>query len=126
MKDADGNNLNGNVTVHIGNYNYTVSVVDGTGSMVLRNVSAGTYAVSVDYAGTDKYTADSAVADDLVVSKITTQLELVNNTSLTLDVGDSASVNVTLKDADGNVIAYDGNITVRLGDYNYTVTLCRW
>ena len=72
---AGTTNLNGNVTVHIGNYNYTVSVVDGTGSMVLRNVSAGTYAVSVDYAGTDKYSADSAVADDLVVSKITTQLD---------------------------------------------------
>ena len=70
--------------------------------MVLRNVSAGTHAVSVDYAGTDKYTADSAVADDLVVSKIITEVTVVPSATAVYAGENNVTFTVTLKDNDNN------------------------
>ena len=55
LADIDGNNISGGIDVSVDNNSQTVNIVDGVGTLKVRNLSAGNYTVIAKYAGSEKY-----------------------------------------------------------------------
>ena len=105
----------GNVTVTVDGKDYNVSVSEGKGTLVIPDLKAGDYPVSVKYLGDDKY-EESTNATEFTVSKIKVDIQVIdqNNGTLTIVVGDNATGNVTVKVGDEiyNATVIDGVATV--------------
>ena len=61
----------GNVTVTIDGNNYNVAIIDGTGTLVLPQLAAGTYAISASIAEDAKYEESTTAAEIVAVPGIT-------------------------------------------------------
>ena len=106
-----GDNATGNVTVKVGDKEYTAEVVNGTAVVQLDdNVTPGTHDVEVIYSGDD--THEPQVADSKVtIPKYSTPI------SVDVDdcyVGDTAVVTVTLPDD------ATGTVTIEINGKSYT------
>ena len=123
MKDADGNVIayDGNITVRFGDYNYTVTLVDGKGNLTISNLAKGTYVVTAVFAETDKYVGSTSNSLTVLVDVVDTEVTISFTPDSNVHPGDNVTFTVTLKDADGNNL--NGNVTVHVGIYNYTVSV---
>ena len=98
--------MDATVTVSVNGTNYTVNIVAGTGSLELKDLSAGSYDIEVVYAENAKYLTNSN-ATTLDVSKVASSVT-VNVANIT--VGDVALVNITVTEG------ATGNVTIKIGD----------
>ena len=62
LKDIEGNNIDGELSVSIGEINKTVPVENGFGSTKVPVLNVGTYTVIANYAGNENYTASYAIS----------------------------------------------------------------
>ena len=114
---ATNNTYSGDVLVQIGGGNYTVSVVDGSGSLILPGLASGQYNVKVVSTPTDIFkTAESAVT--FVVNKLATG---VSAAKISTTYGTSKNLVVTLMDANGNILV-NKTVTVKLNNVVYKKT----
>ena len=126
LKDIDGNNINGTLSVSIGEQNHTVDVTDGVGSLPVSGLNAGNYVVVTNYGGNENYTSSSAMAK-FNVAKLTSQIVYENMTTTAVDVDTDGRVGeyfyITLTDSKGNALAnkfvqigFNGNVYNRTTD----------
>jgi len=114
---ATNNTFSGDVLVQIGGGNYTVSVVDGSGSLILPGLASGQYNVKVVSTPTDIFkAAESAVT--FAVNKLATG---VSAAKISTTYGTSKNLVVTLKDANGNILT-GKTVTVKLNNVVYKKT----
>ena len=73
LADIDGNNISGSIDVSVDNNSQTVDIVDGVGTLKVRNLSAGNYTVIAKYAGSEKYLPSYSLSE-FNVFKLGTQI----------------------------------------------------
>ena len=133
LTDVKGNNLDGILTVSVGNQNKTVNVTDGKGSIEISELNAGNYTVIADFAGNENYTASSNYSK-FNVAKIGSQIICENMTVTAVDVATDGRVGkyftITLKDKNGKPLAnkaiqigFNGNVYDRVTDENGSAKL---
>ena len=105
-------NFTGDVKLHLGNANSTVSIINGSGKVNVAGdkLAVGEVIVKVIFDGNDKYTNDTVNTTFTVKAKVVTAIQA---TAVTTTYGTSKNIVVTLKDANGNVLA-DKKVTVVL------------
>ncbi|MBQ9025181.1 MAG: Ig-like domain repeat protein, partial [Methanobrevibacter sp.] len=108
-------NINATVVVSVNNKNYTVSIVNGKGKLVLSDLANGTYNINATFAGDDKYIGDVSNTETLEVNKYETNLTV--RVSINIIVGDDAVITINLNESI--------NTTVKLtvGDDTYDVAV---
>ena len=118
VSSDDAYKVNDFVSVSVGDDNYTVCVVNGTGSFVVSGLLKGNYPVNAVYLGDDLFDAKNA-SSSITVNKVGISSMTVSVDS-PIYVGESSTVNVTLVSSDD---AYKVNdfVSVSVGDDNYTV-----
>ncbi len=120
LKTKDGDKISDEVILTIANNPYTIDVIDGSGSLVIGKMAAGNYTYSVEYKGSDNYTAATVngkfkVVDDLLDVNLTAQ-------DLTKYYGGSEPLKIFLRDSNGNPFAYQ-DIFVKIGSsQHYLIT----
>ena len=126
----------GNVVITVDGKDYTVAIVDGKATQVVKDLAAGDYAVTVKYGGDDKYVANQSIAN-FTVSKISdynmdisvSEIKEGENSTIGVDLPKDATGTVTVE-IDGekytaNVINGTANVIIfglSAGDYNITTT----
>ncbi len=110
--------FSGNVSVKIGNSNYNVSVVNGTGSAPVSGLAVGTYNAVATFAATDVFKASEKNTTFTVKPKVATA---ITASAVTTTYATSKNIVVTLKDANGNVLAGKA-VTVSLNGVSKTLT----
>jgi len=132
--------INGIVLVNVDSVGYYVNVTDGRGALKLSHLGAGSYDVSVQFLGDDKYNAQSNVTSFTVKAVTDEDIKVdvdLENKTITIEVPENATGNVTVvidgKNVTGEVInntivvnitdLLPGNHTIEViyGDKNYTV-----
>lgn len=96
----------GYATVTVGSNSYKVAIVNGTGSCIIPNLTAGTYNVTAQIAQDDKYLG----------STDTKQVTVSEGTDPAIERNAVATVSVTPTD-------YTGNVTVTIDGNNYNVAI---
>ena len=110
--------FNGALNVVINGVTYVVDVVNGAGSKTIStNLNLGTYNASIDYAGNENFTADSA-STSFTVSKRTTS---ITASAVTATYSVSKNLIATLKDKTGKAIS-GVKVTIKLNGKTYTKT----
>ena len=110
--------FNGALNVVINGVTYVVDVVNGAGSKTIStNLNPGTYNASIDYAGNENFTADSANTS-FTVSKRTTS---ITASAVTATYSVSKNLVATLKDKTGKAIS-GVKVTIKLNGKTYTKT----
>ena len=111
-KDATGN-----VTVHVDNKDYNVSVAEGKGILVVPGLKVGNYTVEVRYLGDRKY-EESVNSTVFSVNKISTEMEIIDNGNgtVTIVIPGNATGNVTVivDNQTFNATVINGTVTVNL------------
>ncbi|WP_133241952.1 Ig-like domain-containing protein, partial [Methanobrevibacter thaueri] len=114
--------VTGNITIKINgtDKNITLPIVDGKVNWTVGGLAVGNYVVIATYSGNANYT-DAVVTDDFNVLQIGTVLDVdVHN----IPVWDTEYVNVTIKDAAGNIITNaTGNVTMNIDGVDYTAEI---
>ncbi|WP_288268843.1 Ig-like domain-containing protein [uncultured Methanobrevibacter sp.] len=96
LTGVNNTGLNDTITLTINNTEYNITTIDGVGSAVISNLSAGTYNVNVVYIGNDNYTSTNGKSE-FEVSPMATKLNV--------DFDSKANIIVRLVDANGNPIS---------------------
>ena len=110
--------FNGAVNVVINGVNYVVNIVNGAGSKTIsKNLNPGTYSATVDYAGNENFTADTASAS-FTVSKRTTAIAA---SAVKATYAVSKNLVATLKDKSGKAIS-GVKVTIKINGKTYTRT----
>ena len=110
--------FNGALNVVINGVTYVVDVVNGAGSKTIStNLNPGSYNASIDYAGNENFTADSA-STSFTVSKRTTS---ITASAVTATYSVSKNLIATLKDKTGKAIS-GVKVTIKLNGKTYTKT----
>ena len=112
--------VNGSVIANINDKNYTVVIVNGSGSLVIPNLPNGTYNVKITYGGDDKFT-NISYTGDFTVNKVNIDSMTVKVDS-PIYVGETSTVNITLKPNNNN-FKVNGFVTVRLNNKSYDVVI---
>ena len=105
--------LTGKVNVTVNGITHEVDVVNGKGTLVVSGLNAGSYTVTVSYAGNDNFTAATANAD-FIVAQITPDVT-VDVANITY--GANATVTVTVS----NKVTGKVNVTVNGATYEVDV-----
>nr|WP_295160685.1 Ig-like domain-containing protein [uncultured Methanobrevibacter sp.] len=100
----------GNVTIKIGDENYTAPVVNGTAVITLTNATPGTHEIEVVYSGDGNYTNATKLAN-VTIPKYDTPIEVSVSD---IKVGDKAVVEVKLPEN------ATGNVTIEINGKEYT------
>ncbi len=106
----------GNVTVSVGDKNYTGDVKDGKATVNVPNLSAGNNTVSVTYSGDDKYNPFTEKVN-VTVKKSTPKLAASAKTFK--DTDKTKKYTVTLKDANGKPVA-NALVSLKVNGKTYT------
>ena len=93
--------FNGNVLVKIETANYTVSVVNGTGSAQVTGLAVGTHNATAIFEATDAFLASEKNTIFTVKAKVATA---ITASALTTTYATSKNIIVTLKDSNGNAL----------------------
>ena len=106
-------NATGNITIKVGDKNYTAPIVNGTAVVTVDNSTPGTHDVEVIYSG-DENTEGTSTTSKVTVPKYDTPMSVTvenikagDNAIITVNVPDGASGNVTIE-IDG--VKYTGEI----------------
>ena len=95
-------NITGVVGVKIGNDNYTVNVINGSGSLDVAGLSPGNYTATATFKGNEFFLPSTKNATFTVKAKVATAICAA---AVTTTYATSKNIVVTLKDANGNVLA---------------------
>jgi predicted outer membrane repeat protein len=109
--------VNGTVTLHVDDNNYTVAVHNGVGTYTISDLVNKTYSISASFAGDVNFTG-STTADvvELVVNKIPTIISVVISDD-DIRVNESTVVNITLNQA------INTTVVVKVNGKEYIVSL---
>ena len=115
----------GNVTVEVvGVGTYTVPVVNGTATLVVKDLPAGTYTVNVSYNGDGKYLTNNNHTTFTVSRVNTTEDDIMvidqGNGTVVVVVPDNATGNVTIKVGNNTYVANITNGTAVIDLVNET------
>ena len=106
---------NGNLTVKVGNKNYTGTLKDGKATVEITDLDAGNYTATVTYSGDETHKESSISAKFEVKAKTTPDA----NTTLNATVPQGSASPVFSIDLPGAT----GNLTVQIGNNTYTKEL---
>lgn len=117
--------LDGNLTVLVNNTPYTLSYTNGTGSLILKNLTYGNYTISAVFTKDNYQTVN--VSENVEINSIKTVLEAEN---VVMYYKDGTKFAVVLKDINGNplanmdvIISINGRDYVKQSDENGTASL---
>lgn len=117
--------LDGNLTVLVNNTPYTLSYTNGTGSLILKNLTYGNYTISAVFTKDNYQTVN--VSENVEINSIKTVLEAEN---VVMYYKDGTRFAVVLKDIYGNplanmdvIISINGRDYVKQSDENGTASL---
>ncbi len=117
--------LDGNLTVLVNNTPYTLSYTNGTGSLILKNLTYGNYTISAVFTKDNYQTVN--VSENVEINSIKTVLEAEN---VVMYYKDGTRFAVVLKDINGNplanmdvIISINGRNYVKQSDENGTASL---
>lgn len=117
--------LDGNLTVLVNNTHYTLSYTNGTGSLILKNLTYGNYTISAVFTKDNYKTIN--VSENVEINSIKTVLEAEN---VVMYYKDGTRFAVVLKDIYGNplanmdvIISINGRDYVKQSDENGTASL---
>ena len=117
--------LDGNLTVLVNNTPYTLSYTNGTGSLILKNLTYGNYTISAVFTKDNYKTIN--VSENVEINSIKTVLEAEN---VVMYYKDGTRFAVVLKDIYGNplanmdvIISINGRDYVKQSDENGTASL---
>ena len=109
IKITTNDTFSGNVLVKIGNANYTVSVTNGTGSLLVSDLAAGSYNATAIFEKTALFLASTKNTTFTVIPKVKTTISAA---AVTTTYATSKNIVITLKDANGNVLARKYVVTI--------------
>lgn len=117
--------LDGNLTVLVNNTPYTLSYTNGTGSLILKNLTYGNYTISAVFTKDNYQTVN--VSENVEINSIKTVLEAEN---VVMYYKDGTRFAVVLRDIYGNplanmdvIISINGRDYVKQSDENGTASL---
>lgn len=116
---ADGEALEGTVTITVNNTDYNVTLVDGAFTLTVANLTIDSYDVKVVFNGNDNYNVSEETAE-FDVTAIATDIEL--DMDDIVFVGENATITGTLTDSFGNALN-NTTVTVTIGDKEYEVNV---
>lgn len=105
--------LDGNLTVLVNNTPYTLSYTNGTGSLILKNLTYGNYTISAVFTKDNYQTVN--VSENVEINSIKTVLEAEN---VVMYYKDGTRFAVVLKDINGNPLA-NMNVTISINGRDY-------
>lgn len=105
--------LDGNLTVLVNNTSYTLSYTNGTGSLILKNLTYGNYTISAVFTKDNYQTVN--VSENVEINSIKTVLEAEN---VVMYYKDGTRFAVVLRDIYGNPLA-NMNVTISINGRNY-------
>lgn len=105
--------LDGNLTVLVNNAPYTLSYTNGTGSLILKNLTYGNYTISAVFTKDNYQTVN--VSENVEINSIKTVLEAEN---VVMYYKDGTRFAVVLKDINGNPLA-NMNVTISINGRDY-------
>lgn len=105
--------LDGNLTVLVNNTSYTLTYINGTGSLIFKNLTYGNYTVNVTFIK-DNYQSIN-VSENVEINSIKTVLETEN---VVMYYKNGTRFVVVLKDIDGNPLA-NMNVTISINGRDY-------
>lgn len=105
--------LDGNLTVIVNNTPYTLSYTNGTGSLILKNLTYGNYTISAVFTKDNYQTVN--VSENVEINSIKTVLEAEN---VVMYYRDGTRFAVVLRDIYGNPLA-NMNVTISINGRNY-------
>ena len=105
--------LDGNLTVLVNNTPYTLSYTNGTGSLILKNLTYGNYTISAVFTKDNYQTVN--VSENVEINSIKTVLEAEN---VVMYYRDGTRFAVVLRDIYGNPLA-NMNVTISINGRNY-------
>lgn len=105
--------LDGNLTVLVNNISYTLTYINGTGSLIFKNLTYGNYTINVTFTK-DNYQSIN-VSENVEINSIKTVLETEN---VVMYYKNGTRFVVVLKDIDGNPLA-NMNVTISINGRDY-------
>lgn len=105
--------LDGNLTVLVNNAPYTLSYTNGTGSLILKNLTYGNYTINAVFTKDNYRTVN--VSENVEINSIKTVLEAEN---VVMYYKDGTRFAVVLKDIGGNPLA-NMNVTISINGRDY-------
>lgn len=105
--------LDGNLIVLVNNTPYTLSYTNGTGSLILKNLTYGNYTISAVFTKDNYQTVN--VSENVEINSIKTVLEAEN---VVMYYRDGTRFAVVLRDIYGNPLA-NMNVTISINGRNY-------
>ena len=105
--------LDGNLTVLVNNTPYTLYYTNGTGSLILKNLTYGNYTISAVFTKDNYQTVN--VSENVEINSIKTVLEAEN---VVMYYKDGTRFAVVLRDIYGNPLA-NMNVTISINGRNY-------
>lgn len=105
--------LDGNLTVLVNNTPYTLSYTNGTGSLILKNLTYGNYTISAVFTKDNYQTVN--VSENVEINSIKTVFEAEN---VVMYYKDGTRFAVVLRDIYGNPLA-NMNVTISINGRNY-------
>ena len=105
--------LDGNLTVLVNNTPYTLSYTNGTGSLILKNLTYGNYTINTVFTKDNYQTVN--VSENVEINSIKTVLEAEN---VVMYYKDGTRFAVVLRDIYGNPLA-NMNVTISINGRNY-------
>ena len=105
--------VSGYVNASVNDRQYNVSIINGTGLLILRGLSNGTYNIGVTYNGDNVFKAADGEASLTVVNKISTSIQMGD---VTINVGDIANIEAII-----NTTEATGNLTFIVDNKEYVV-----
>ena len=108
--------VNGTVTLHVDNNNYTVYVKNGKGSYNIGDLINKTYSISASFAGDVNFTGSASAVKHLAVNKIPTNLTVTLSEAV-IRVDGTSVVNIKLNQK------INATVTVKVNGKEYTVSL---
>ncbi|WP_302517065.1 lectin like domain-containing protein [Methanobrevibacter smithii] len=105
--------LDGNLTVLVNNIPYTLSYTNGTGSLILKNLTYGNYTISAVFTKDNYQTVN--VSENVEINSIKTVLEAEN---VVMYYKDGTRFAVVLRDIYGNPLA-NMNVTISINGRDY-------
>lgn len=105
--------LDGNLTVLVNNTPYTLSYTNGTGSLILKNLTYGNYTINAVFTKDNYQTVN--VSENVEINSIKTVLEAEN---VVMYYKDGTRFAVVLRDIYGNPLT-NMNVTISINGRNY-------
>ena len=110
----------GNVIVNVGGVDYNATISGEYATVDVYNLKNGTYEITANYAGNNKYNSADEITSTFNVKKINTRIAV--NTSSPLSVGEDAVIKINLTSAD-MLYNVNGFVTIIINNNEYNVSV---